>query len=203
MRVKEQAQSWIANLYPEPGRLLNAPPVFFPRAICRTGQREGLFALGPEKTRLGAEEVGYLETLFPASTILLLVRNPVDAWASYSQMGELWYASFPTVPLVSAADFARHWERLASGMYSYAPTSPRCLLLRYEDLVPGGKRIGRDRRPLGTDARSVGVIRTFGWHGAPFGLSVGCRQARRGHERRAPGIARIAGGTALKFGYRL
>ncbi|MGH9107215.1 MAG: sulfotransferase family protein [Acidimicrobiales bacterium] len=195
-QAEELAQNWIANLYPEPAQLLSAHRAFLRELFAKPAKQRGFPRWGLKETHLDAEDVGYLATLFPASTVLLLVRNPVDAWASYCRIGEIWFASYPKTPVVSAADFARHWEALASGMHAYAAKRPRCLLVRFEDLVKGGGILDEIGALSGLKLDpSVLSVRVDGT--ADPG---GYRQVTTA-ERRV--IARIAGPTAVKFGYRL
>jgi len=75
-----------------------------------------------------------LRWLYPKAKMVILVRNPHDAFRAYLQSGELQYASWPSSPINSVETFAAHWNSLAYSLY-VAADELKAKIIRYEDIV--------------------------------------------------------------------
>jgi len=99
--------------------------------------RRGFVRWGFKEVRLGAPEAMVLHWLYPRAKFLLLTRHPFDCYRSLadSGWGQVYYRR-PDAWVSSAADFARHWNRLAVSWLELPPGFP-CLCIKYEDLFNG------------------------------------------------------------------
>lgn len=190
----EMAASWVANLYPRPGDLLEAHRAFFRALMADPAAAEGFPRWGFKETRLGHAEIRYLRILFPESLPVLLVRNPVDAWRSYCAGDSVWFASWPDRPIVSAADFAQMWNELASSMHKLSSEDEGVFMLRFEDLVLGGEVLDELSQFTGLRVNPSILSTNVGSRSLP-------QQVVPMSERRV--IAAIAGDSAAKLGYDL
>jgi hypothetical protein len=181
---------WTANLHPGLETLLEshrallrtlcAPPPGSP-AGCRWGFKE---------VRLGAEHALYLRLLFPRARFVFLVRDPLAAYASYKTWRS-WYVRWPEGQVRTAWGYAGLWAELAGGFLAEAEAVGG-IVVRYEDLVPGGAAIGALEGLLG-ERLDQGVLerRISGSDDGPAGLS--------GLERRL--IEHRTGPVASRLGY--
>lgn len=131
-RVKDPTTSWIANLYPAASDLRASLRDWFLRWLGVPAKERGFGRWGLKEVRLGAAEACVLRWLFPKANFLVLLRHPLDAYRSASQV-KLWYR-WPDWPIDCAAAFARHWDRLARSWLG-APNDLAQITIRYEDLV--------------------------------------------------------------------
>lgn len=132
------ASQFIANLYPPVERFLDAHLAFFDSLFASPARKAGSQRWGLKEVHLGVEHAAYLRWLYPQASILLLYRNPYDAWRSYAArraIGWRWYYRWPDQPITPQL-FGRHWRTLTSG---FLEQHERCgaLLVRYEELAQG------------------------------------------------------------------
>ena len=80
------------------------------------------------ETRLDAGHAAYLKWLYPGARFLMLVRNPLTAYASLKRRGPA-----PT-------DFAATWSRLAVGFHGFEPDAS-AVLVRYEGIAEQAEAI--------------------------------------------------------------
>ncbi len=161
---QQLSTSWIANICPNPAGLLEAHRAFLRAWLAAPASDLGYTRWGFKEVRLGALEIAYLRALFPHARIVLLVRDPVAAWRSYSGKPWIYHHRWPDHPLVSARGFADLWNGLVAAFLHAADNDPHCFLVRYEDLL-------RDRSTTGLLARflhleidsSVIEVRERGW----------------------------------------
>ncbi len=164
-------------------------------------RRAGVPRWGIKEVRLGIEHGFYLRWLYPKARFLVLYRNPLDAYRSYSQYGRSWYDTFPDKPVFTPTAFGPHWRRLMEGFLRDAGKLD-ALLVRYEDLVgerppldeidahlgitDGPRRVGRQGGRLGARRQESA--------GEPPGevAAQACRVARGGRSWVTRGSAIVA-----------
>jgi hypothetical protein len=170
------ADRWLANLSP-------------PLASLRLGQRRLLDTLfgaparaagrprwGLKEVRLGGEEIRWFRMLLPETRIVLLVRDPVEAFESYAPRGP-WFERWPDRPVTTASAFAEMWSRLVEDFLELAD-EPGIMLVRDDELesrrdelaahldlelalpsalerIPGGAELHEDRRATAGELRTV------------------------------------------------
>lgn len=77
----------------------------------------------------------WLLDLFPHARVVLLVRDPVDAWSSFAANPGWWWR-WPRERVHDPVHVADLWAGQAGGFVSLA-TRPECLLVRHEDVAAG------------------------------------------------------------------
>jgi hypothetical protein len=181
---------WTANLHPGPETLLESH-----RALIRTlyAPPAGTAAdsgWGFKEVRLSAEHALYLHLLFPRAKFVFLVRDPLDAYASYKSWRS-WYVRWPEGQIRTAWAYGGLWAGLAGGFLAEVGTVGG-IIIRYEDLVPGGAATAALEELLGGSV-DEGVLtnRISGHEGGPTRLS--------GLERQM--IERRTGPAARRLGY--
>lgn len=136
--ASQLATSWIANLCPQGEDLRSALRTLFDRWLGNPALRSGFVRWGFKEVRLSAAEAIVLRWLYPAAKFLLLTRHPFDSYRSLADSGwnQIYYRR-PDLQIDSAADFARHWNRLTLS-WSELPADFPCVRIKYEDLINGG-----------------------------------------------------------------
>ncbi len=186
------ADRWTANLHPGPEALLESHRALFRTLFAPPPGSPAGSRWGFKEVRLSAEHALYLHLLFPRAKFVFLVRDPREAYASYKAWRS-WYVRWPREQVRTAWSHAGLWAALAGGFLDEAPRVGG-VVIRYEDLVPGGKAIDSLRQVLGSDVdERILADRISGIDAAPLPLS--------GLERRI--IERRAGPVARRLGYRL
>lgn len=129
---EDLAKEWIANLYPPAAQFRAAHLAYLETLLARPARELGRARWGLKEVRFGADQVRYLQWLYPRARFIFLVRDPVAAYLSY-KVKRNWYARWPHRMVNNPYDFGRHWARLARDFrqLSAASVGP---LLRYEDL---------------------------------------------------------------------
>ncbi len=130
--------SWVANLYPASDDFRLALRGLFDRWLREPARERGFARWGLKEVRLGATEAILLQWLYPNAKFLIISRHPFDSYRSLADAG--WdpvYYRYPDMCIGSAADFARHWNRLAVS-WSELPVGFPYVHIKYEDLI-GGK----------------------------------------------------------------
>ena len=129
----DAGQEWVANLYPSVTELEKAHRAFLEQLLAEPARAAGFPRWGMKEVRVDAFQAAYLRRLFPGSRIILLIRNPYDAYRSYRVRGG-WYDRFPDRPVFDAESFGQHWQRLTSGYLEQADALG-AFLVRFEDLT--------------------------------------------------------------------
>lgn len=83
------SDEWVANLYPDVARLLDAHRQFFNVLFGEQARAGGRSQWGMKEVRLTIEDAIYLRAIFPKCKLLFLYRNPRDAYLSYRKSGPL------------------------------------------------------------------------------------------------------------------
>ena len=181
---------WTANLHPDLETLLESHRALL-RTLCAPPPGSPPDSgWGFKEVRLAADHALYLNLLFPRAKFVFLVRDPLDAYASYKTWRS-WYVRWPEEQIRTAWSYARLWNGLAGGFLAEAATVGG-IVIRYEDLVPGGPAITALEGLLGArlDERML-ANRISGSDDGPTHLSA--------LERRI--IARRTAPTARRLGY--
>jgi hypothetical protein len=132
-RSTDLKNDWIANLYPSLSDLRAAHRSYFERLLHAPAIEAGYKHWGFKEVRLTIEDAAHLRWLFPRCRLLLLVRNPYDAYLSYKGIGARGYIRWPNRPVFTAWQWGKMWARAASGFRLNADKMD-ALFLRYEDL---------------------------------------------------------------------
>lgn len=182
---------WIANLNPGLPALRAAHREFCERLFARPAAERGYTRWGIKCVRLSACHALYLKWLYPRARFVFLVRDPVACYRSYKSFRD-WYLIKPDWQVKGSARFFAHWAFVAG---SFLELRDRCdaLLLKYEDLVPGGEAIRAlaDHTGIKVDGNVLAL---------PIGASEADAPKVTGVEI---GLAKLlAGRVAAALGYR-
>ncbi|HEY1890274.1 MAG TPA: sulfotransferase [Steroidobacteraceae bacterium] len=127
------ANVWVANLYPDVARLLDAHRRFYDAVFGEQSRSFGRKTWGVKEVRLTIDDATYLRVLYPKCKLIFLYRNPRDAYLSYRKLGAAWYRRWPDKPIATAYSFGRNWAEITHGfIFGYKDVNG--LLVRYEDL---------------------------------------------------------------------
>lgn len=127
------SDEWVANLYPDADYLLSAHRKFFDALFGESARAVGRSNWGIKEVRLTIDHALYFRTLYPRCKILLLYRNPHDAYLSYRNLDAGWFRSWPDGLVNTPYAFGRHWATTTRGFIDGCGTVDG-LLVRYEDL---------------------------------------------------------------------
>jgi hypothetical protein len=130
----ELSDQWIANSYPQVGRLIAAHRAFLLELLAAPAREHGRQRWGFKEVRLGGSHALYLKLLFPRAKFIFLVRDPYACYASFRHYIKSDFVAWPERPVFSAADFGRLWHELAA---DFQRTCPQVggFWLRYEDYL--------------------------------------------------------------------
>lgn len=154
------AKEWIANLYPPAAHFRAAHLAYLETLLARPARELGRAQWGLKEVRFGADQVRYLQWLYPRARFIFLVREPAAAYRSY-KVKRNWYARWPHRMVTNPYDFGQHWARLARDFRQLSAESVGPLL-RYEDLGSAATRqtlqnyLGWEVPPLETMTRETG-----------------------------------------------
>ena len=132
----ELTGDWIANLFPPLEIFRQGHRALFDVMFSEPAKRAGAPRWGIKEVRLGIEHAHYLRWLYPKARFLMLYRNPLDAYRSYTRYGRSWYDTFPDKPVFTPTVFGQHQRRLMEGFLRHGQALD-ALLVRYENLVGG------------------------------------------------------------------
>lgn len=128
--VDQLADQWVATFGPPVADLVAAQRALFTRLFGARPEYEGL-RWGMKTVRLTPEYALYFRLLFPDASILFLVRDPFEAYASFH--GSRFLRAAPDDYVKTAADFATHWVACAEQLKPAAQQASG-LIVRYETL---------------------------------------------------------------------
>lgn len=124
---------WVANLFPPIKALVDAHYAYFHALFAKPAQALGKFRWGIKEVRFGSDHAAYLRWLYPKAKIILLYRNPYDAYASYRQVIDHAYLTWPNEPILTPGAYAALWTRLVKDYHAHAE-GLGAFLLKYEDI---------------------------------------------------------------------
>ena len=127
------ADSWVANLYPDIEKLVEAHHRFFQTLFADSAAESGRRTWGFKDTRLTVDDAAYLRFLYPRSKIIFLCRNPFDAYLSYRNWDSGWFTKWPDRPISTPIAFGRLWAGITRGFLD-AREDVGAMFVRYEDL---------------------------------------------------------------------
>ena len=127
------SDTWVANLYPEMEHLLAAHRQFYDTLFAATAARVGRSRWGLKEVRLTIDHARYFRALYPKCKILLLYRNPLDAYRSYRRWRMGVFRRWPDRFVATPYTFGRNWAELTRG-YLDGHRTVDAYLIRYEDL---------------------------------------------------------------------
>lgn len=159
----DPAASWIANLFPGGGHLGAGLRALLDRWLAVPARDRGYARWGLKDVRLGSADALVLRWLYPGAHLVVLIRDPFDAWRSLRAVAEDWgtFERYPDRAVPDAAAFGRLWNRLAVS-WSDPVGPPDPVRLRYEDVVAGelgdlDARLDLDLEPARALAARIGA----------------------------------------------
>jgi hypothetical protein len=147
MRLADPSDTWVANLYPDIDDLLKAHRAFHRTLFAEPAHRAGWKSWGLKEVRFTIDHATYLRFIYPKCKIILLYRNPYDAYLSYSHWNATVFRTWPDRSVSTPYAFGRNWAELTRG-YLEGYESVGALLIRYEDL-DNPEAVGRIQAYLG------------------------------------------------------
>jgi hypothetical protein len=133
MKLQDPSDTWVANLYPDVDDLLKAHRSFHHTLFAEPARRAGWKSWGLKEVRFTIDHATYLRALYPKSKIILLYRNPYDAYLAYSHWNVTVFRTWPDRFVSTPYTFGRNWADLTRG-YLDGHESIDALLIKYEDL---------------------------------------------------------------------
>ncbi len=147
IKLKDPSDTWVANLYPDVDDLVRAHRSFYSTLFAEPARKAGCTHWGLKEVRLTIDHATYLRFLYPKCKIVLLYRNPYDAYLSYSHWNVTVFGTWPDRFVATPYAFGRHWAELTRG-YLEGHKRVDALLIRYEDL-DNPEAVGRLQAHLG------------------------------------------------------
>ena len=133
MKLQDASDTWVANLYPDVDDLLKAHRSFHRTLFAEPAHRAGWKSWGLKEVRLSIDHATYLRVLYPKCKIILLYRNPYDAYLSYSRWDATVFRAWPDRFVATPYGFGCNWAELTRG-YHEGYERIDALLIKYEDL---------------------------------------------------------------------
>jgi hypothetical protein len=154
----DRTGGWIANLSPDAGDLKAALRALLDTWLAQPARREGFERWGVKEVRWTGVQARVLRWLYPSARFVVIVRNPIAAYASMRAVGlhapgPGFWVRWPDRHVSDLDAYARYWNELALS-WSPAAGPLDATVLRYEDLITGrvdlgalGARLGLALRP--------------------------------------------------------
>lgn len=176
------SDDWIANAWPPLPALGRGIRAQLEQLLASEVAAAGHARWGVKAVRWGADEIELLRAAFPGARFVLLVRDPVAAYRSYSgHYPRVWFARYPDRRVDDVRSFARHWSRLAADFAEQRGADT--LLVRFEDLAARADEVahhlGISPDPTVFETRVRGAV------GGPRELNGAERARLRARTRRA------------------
>lgn len=136
--VPDPTADWIANLFPGGACLRAGLRAWLEGWLAAPARDRGYARWGLKEVRLSSADALVLRWLYPHAGLVVLVRDPFDAWRSFRAVSAEWniFERYPDRPVSDAAAFGRLWNRLVVSWSDPQGPSDVCRL-RYEDLIRG------------------------------------------------------------------
>ena len=124
----ENPNQWVAVMTPEISfideAVSSSTKTFLENLYAQ--KQDGHDRIGFKEVRYGERELSMLRKCYPDAKMILIVRNPIEAWKSYPKTwGEY----------KSALEFAKQWNRNVSWYIQMAAKDENAHLLQYEKVV--------------------------------------------------------------------
>jgi len=132
-KLQDPSNTWVANLYPEVADLVSAHRSFYTNLFSEPAHRAGWTNWGLKEVRLTIDHAAYFRFLYPKCKIILLYRNPHDAYLSLSRWNLTVWRTWPDRFIASPYAFGRMWAQMVRG-YLDGYKQIDAALIRYEDL---------------------------------------------------------------------
>ncbi|QDT07033.1 hypothetical protein K227x_54580 [Rubripirellula lacrimiformis] len=126
---------FIANLYPTIRDLDDASRQYIKQLFKASAQTAGADHWGAKEVRWDGQIARSLKRLFPSAKFLFLIRNPYDAYRSFSAFRAKtspWYDRWPDREVTTTL-FAKHWSRITESFLEVS-NEVDAKLVRYENL---------------------------------------------------------------------
>lgn len=133
MKLNDPSDTWVANLYPDIDDLLEAHRSFHRTLFAEPAYKAGWKSWGLKEVRFTIDHAAYLRVLYPQCKIVLLYRNPYDAYLSYSHWNVTVFRTWPDRFVSTPYAFGRNWAELTRGFLE-GHERVGALLVKYEDL---------------------------------------------------------------------
>jgi hypothetical protein len=145
---QEGWNAWIPNLNPPYEDFLAGARASLVKSLAAPAARMGYRRWGFKEIRYNGAAAALLKTLFPAASIIVLVRNPRDALRSIKVTS--WYANdYGGRP----ESFLATWAANSASLATAASQLAGSLVLRYEDLIADpNKAVAAIAEHVGIDA---------------------------------------------------
>ena len=132
-QLQGPSDTWVANLYPEVDDLVSAHRSFYASLFAEPAHRAGWTNWGLKEVRLTIDHAAYFRFLYPKCKIILLYRNPHDAYLSFSRWNLTVWRTWPDRFVAVPYAFGRMWAQMVRGFLDgYKKVDAE--LIRYEDL---------------------------------------------------------------------
>ena len=133
MKLQDASDTWVANLYPDVDDLLKAHRTFHRTLFAEPALRAGWKRWGLKEVRFTIDHATYFRVLYPKCKIILLYRNPYNAYLSFSRWDATVFRAWPDRFVSTPYTFGRNWAELTRG-YLEGYERIDALLIKYEDL---------------------------------------------------------------------
>jgi hypothetical protein len=131
--LNDLSDEWVANLYPDVDCLLKAHRLYFDAVFGEPARAIGRSHWGVKETKLTIDHAMYFRALYPKCKIVLLYRDPYDAFLSYRRVDAAWFRRWPEDPVKTPYAYGRLWAGATRGFLE-GHQKVDGVLIRYEDL---------------------------------------------------------------------
>lgn len=186
----ELRDQWIANLFPDLTSLLDGHRSLILDWLAAPARDLGYERWGLKAVRFDGDHARYLRLLFPDARIVVVHRDPREAWPSYRAAGFESYRRYPERPVRTAHDFAKTWVDVTRSLLD-AAGDVGAMVIAYDTLTQDPNVADDLATDLGVDIDRAVLDEQVGGSTRTHGLARS--------ERRT--IERIAGRTMGELGY--
>lgn len=181
--TEDLARQWVTFLWPDPADLRAGLRALFDVWLAQPARRRGFSNWGLKEVRWSGVDLLLLRWLYPRSHVLLIIRDPVEAYDSLVRYGlhqapRGFWARWPDRPVVDARDYAVFWNSLAE-TWALVLQTQSVEVVRYKDLANGAydlaalaERIGLTLSPDVALSRRINGPRLRGQGASPDELKI-------------------------------
>jgi hypothetical protein len=168
-------REWVANLYPDPGRLRAGFRAMLDAWLGEPARARGHQRWGAKEVRWTAADGLVLRWLYPRCRFVVILRHPVASYYSMRNFGAVplgpeWALRTPDRIVAYEAAYGRMWNEMTLGWLEVADRLG-ARVIRYEDLIEGridgpglSQELGLDLKPEIALSTKVG--------GSPYSLLI-------------------------------